>query len=104
MDKEERRKLLRERSSSLEKGVGIAYLILITGALVLALPLTGVISYEEPGSDECVPGYSGCLERTARDYDCEGEGDGPEFVTGPIRVTGSDPFDLDPDDDGFGCE
>lgn len=103
MDRERKTEPLRQRSA-LEKGLGLAYLVVIIGATVLALPLTGVISYEEPGPQECVQGYSGCLEPGVSDYDCEGEGDGPQYVEGPIKVTGSDPFDLDPDDDGYGCD
>lgn len=50
-------------------------------------------------------GYSGCLDPNAEDYDCAGgSGDEPEYVSGPIEVTGSDPFDLDRDGDGSGCE
>jgi hypothetical protein len=103
MDREQRRALLRDRSAR-EKGIGLAYLVLIIGALVLALPLTGVISYDEPASDECAPGYSACLEPEATDYDCADEGNGPRFVESPLRVTGVDPFDLDPDHDGYGCD
>jgi resuscitation-promoting factor RpfB len=56
----------------------------------------------EPSSN-CTPGYSPCLP-PASDYDCAGgTGDGPEY-TGPIRVTGSDPYGLDSDNDGYGCE
>ena len=51
----------------------------------------------------CTPGYSPCLP-PASDYDClGGTGDGPAF-TGFVRVTGSDPYGLDSDGDGFGCE
>jgi hypothetical protein len=67
----------------------------------------------EPGSDTggggaagggCTPGYSPCLT-PASDYDCAGgSGDGPRYVTGPVRVTGSDPYRLDADRDGIGCE
>ena len=103
MDKEERRALLRDRSAR-EKGLGFAYLILIVGAIVLALPLSGVVDYDEPSPEECVPGYSACLDPALGDYDCEGAGDGPGFLDAPLRVTGSDPFDLDPDHDGFGCD
>jgi hypothetical protein len=52
----------------------------------------------------CEPGYSKCLDRSAIDYDCRNEGDGPKYVHSPIRVTGSDPFDLDSNRDGIGCE
>lgn len=51
----------------------------------------------------CTPGYSPCLP-PASDYDCAGgSGNGPEY-TGRVRVTGSDPYDLDRDNDGWGCE
>ncbi len=51
----------------------------------------------------CTPGYSPCLP-PASDYDCRGgSGNGPKY-TGPVRVTGSDPYHLDRDGDGKGCE
>lgn len=53
----------------------------------------------------CHPSYAGvCLDPDAEDYDCEGGGDGPLFVRGPIRVIGDDEYDLDADGDGIGCE
>jgi hypothetical protein len=55
------------------------------------------------GGSSCTAGYSPCLP-PASDYDCSGgSGDGPEY-TGTVRVTGSDPYGLDADHDGFGCE
>ncbi len=55
------------------------------------------------GSANCTPGYSPCLP-PASDYDCEGgSGDGPKY-TGLVHVTGSDPYDLDRDGDGIGCD
>ncbi len=52
----------------------------------------------------CHPSYSGCLKQNAGDYDCAGgSGNGPNY-TGPVQVHGSDPFDLDRDNDGWGCE
>ena len=55
------------------------------------------------GSSSCTPGYSPCLP-PASDYDCEGgSGDGPKY-TGLVHVTGSDPYDLDRDGDGVGCD
>jgi hypothetical protein len=56
------------------------------------------------GSGDCAPGYSGCLDADAYDYDCAGgTGDGPRY-TGTVSVSGSDPFGLDDDGDGTGCE
>lgn len=47
--------------------------------------------------------YEPCLA-PASDYDCAGgSGDGPAY-TGPVRVIGSDPYGLDSDGDGWGCE
>ena len=55
------------------------------------------------GTSNCTPGYSPCLP-PASDYDCSGgSGDGPAY-TGFVRVTGSDPYGLDADNDGYGCE
>ena len=33
-----------------------------------------------------------------------GTGDGSEYAEGPIQVSGSDPYDLDYEDDGIACE
>lgn len=54
-------------------------------------------------TQNCTPGYDPCLA-PASDYDCAGgSGDGPKY-TGFVRVTGSDPYDLDADGDGVACE
>jgi beta-lactam-binding protein with PASTA domain len=57
-------------------------------------------------SRNCDPSYPDvCLDPGAVDYDCAGgSGDGPKYVEGPIRVLAPDPFDLDRDGDGWGCE
>jgi hypothetical protein len=55
------------------------------------------------GSSNCTPGYTPCLP-PASDYDCAGgSGDGPKY-TGLVHVTGSDPYALDVDGDGVGCD
>lgn len=52
----------------------------------------------------CHPSYSGCLKRTASDYDCAGgSGNGP-YYTSKVRVMGPDVFGLDRDGNGWGCE
>ena len=61
---------------------------------------------KETGED-CHPSYEGaCLDPNASDYDCAGgSGDGPEYVEGPIRVVGSDPYELDTGGEpGVACE
>lgn len=59
----------------------------------------------EPEPEQsCTAGYDPCLP-PASDYDCGGgSGNGPEYAYETVRVTGSDPYDLDSDGDGFGCE
>ena len=48
-------------------------------------------------------GYNPCIE-PGPDVDCAGgSGNGPRY-SGPVSVTGSDPYDLDRDGDGRGCE
>jgi hypothetical protein len=60
-------------------------------------------SSDAGASRNCTAGYSPCL-LPASDYDCRGgSGNGPEY-TGPVRVTGSDLYDLDRDGDGKACE
>lgn len=59
---------------------------------------------ETKNTSSCHPSYSGCLKMNAGDYDCaSGSGNGPNY-TGAVQVYGSDPFDLDRDHDGWGCE
>ena len=54
--------------------------------------------------EACTPGYDPCIPK-GPDVDCAGgSGDGPRYVEGPVYVTGSDPYKLDRDHDGVGCE
>jgi hypothetical protein len=54
-------------------------------------------------ADDC-QGYDPCIE-PGDDVDCAGgEGDGPRYVDGPVGVSGSDPYGLDSNTDGVGCE
>jgi hypothetical protein len=60
----------------------------------------------------CHPSYQGgsdaarggCIRSGVGDYDCTRSANGPNYVSGSTRVVGSDPFDLDADNDGIGCE
>ena len=62
------------------------------------------VEEEEEASSGCDPNYSGCVP-IASDVDCEGgSGNGPAYVRGPVRVTGTDIYDLDRDGDGEACE
>ena len=64
---------------------------------------TGRLSRSSAGkrkpSAGCEPGYSPCLPRVA-DLNCS---DIPSSKK-PVRVTGSDPYRLDGDGDGWACE
>jgi hypothetical protein len=67
--------------------------------------VTIVVAKAAPApASNCTPGYSPCLP-PASDYDCAGGGgNGPKYVYGTVTVTGSDPYGLDADHDGIGCE
>lgn len=53
----------------------------------------------------CDPNYEGACVPVASDVDCAGgSGNGPEYVSGPVYVVGSDIYDLDRDGDGTGCD
>jgi hypothetical protein len=60
------------------------------------------------GTQNCTAGYSPCLiYHGGADYDCfGGSGNGPYYTEPGVvyTVTGSDPYDLDADSDGRGCE
>ena len=65
---------------------------------------TSQSSRADDKDSSCDPYYSGCVP-IASDVDCAGgSGNGPAYVNGPVRVVGSDKYDLDRDGDGIACE
>jgi hypothetical protein len=77
---------------------------LIGVMLAAAGTMTGCSDTTQPtsSSSNC-QGYDPCL-RPGSDVDCAGgSGDGPRY-TGFVQVTGDDPYGLDRDGDGTGCE
>jgi endonuclease YncB( thermonuclease family) len=60
---------------------------------------SGTTGASDSGSGSCEPGYSPCLPVTG-DLDCA---DIPASEK-PVHVTGSDPYRLDANGDGLGCE
>jgi hypothetical protein len=91
------------------------------GSLVQSLPVVPPVYGDEGGSasggsatgssagggPNCTPGYSPCLPLGPSDYDCYGGGgDGPAYTKPGVvyRVTGSDPYRLDGNGNGLGCE
>lgn len=94
-------------SQSRRTGAGVAPSSAVT--LVIARALPPPPTTRPPATTpapSCHPSYPGaCLDPTASDYDCAGgSGNGPKYVQGPVTVRPPDPFDLDSDSDGIGCE
>lgn len=54
----------------------------------------------------CDPNYAdACVPAGVPDVDCAGgSGNGPYYITGPVRVIGNDHYGLDGNNDGVGCE
>ena len=77
----------------------------LVSSVITRAPVTKVIvvgTRNEPG---CDPNYSGKCVPIASDVDCGGgSGNGPAYVYGVVKVIGSDIYDLDRDNDGYGCD
>ncbi|AVT33630.1 hypothetical protein C6361_34000 [Plantactinospora sp. BC1] len=72
--------------------------------VVTRKPVTQVVAVGTKETRRCDPNYSGCVP-IASDVDCAGGGgNGPKYVSGPVRVIGDDIYDLDRDGDGYGCD
>jgi resuscitation-promoting factor RpfB len=68
--------------------------------------LVGTRAKPEPApASNCDDNYSGACVPVASDVDCAGgDGDGPAYADGPVRIVGSDVYDLDRDGDGVACD
>ncbi|UQU63366.1 G5 domain-containing protein [Couchioplanes caeruleus] len=76
----------------------------LVGSTVTRRPVTRVIAVGTREEPACDPNYSGCVP-IASDVDCAGgSGNGPAYVDGVVRVIGTDIYDLDRDNDGYGCD
>ena len=60
----------------------------------------------DASSDDCNPHYSDCVPNDPDDVDCWGNGgNGPSYqYTEVSLLDGADPYGLDGDNDGFGCD
>ena len=69
------------------------------------LPVTSGDNGNNGGGSNCNPSYPDiCLQDGIGDYDCAGgSGNGPNYIEGQFRVLPPDPFELDRDKDGIGC-
>ncbi|MDG4803045.1 G5 domain-containing protein [Micromonospora sp. WMMD980] len=74
-------------------------------SVVTRQPVAQVVAVGTKQTRSCDPNYSGACVPIASDVDCSGgSGNGPAYVDGPVRVIGSDIYDLDRDGDGIGCD
>jgi hypothetical protein len=77
----------------------------LVGEVVTRAPVHKVTAIGTKGQSRCDPNYSGACVPIASDVDCAGgSGNGPAYVRGPVKVIGTDIYDLDRDGDGTGCE
>ncbi|HSD55870.1 MAG TPA: G5 domain-containing protein [Candidatus Saccharimonadales bacterium] len=73
----------------------------VTKKPVNEVTLVGSKAAEEAS---CNTNYAGCVPN-ASDVDCAAsDEDGPVYVGGPIKITGTDVYKLDHDNDGVACE
>nr|WP_230416953.1 G5 domain-containing protein [Micromonospora tarapacensis] len=76
----------------------------LVSSVVTRKAVTEVVAKGTKPASRCDPNYTPCVP-IASDVDCAGgDGDGPAYVTGPVKVIGSDIYDLDRDNDGYGCD
>jgi hypothetical protein len=77
----------------------------LVGEVVTTAPITEVTANGTKAERQCDPNYAGACVPIASDVDCAGgSGNGPAYVEGPVKVIGSDIYDLDRDGDGYGCD
>lgn len=72
-------------------------ILLTCSAAAIVISSSAALTPTSPTA--CTPGYAPCLPKSS-DLNC---GDIPEAKK-PVRVTGADPYQLDRDRDGLGCE
>ena len=77
----------------------------LVSSVVTRRPVTKVIAVGTKSEPQCDPNYSGECVPIASDVDCGGgSGNGPAYVYGVVKVIGIDIYDLDRDNDGYGCD
>ena len=69
------------------------------------VPEPVAVAAPAPESNGCDSNYADVCVPIASDVDCAGgSGNGPAYVDGPLRIVGSDIYDLDRDGDGIACD
>jgi hypothetical protein len=72
---------------------------------IMRAPVSRVIVIGTKEASRCDPNYTGACVPIASDVDCAGgSGNGPAYVEGPVRVVGTDIYELDANGDGIGCD
>lgn len=73
--------------------------------LIAAASLWVAVPGSAAHAETCDENYSGACVPVASDVDCAGgNGNGPEYVAGPVYVVGHDIYKLDRDGDGVACD
>lgn len=84
---------------------GVLLLAFVALAAAANAPHAVGQSSDAPLGPECDPNYDLVCVPIASDVDCAGgNGNGPAYVRGPVRVVGRDIYKLDRDGDGYACE
>jgi hypothetical protein len=77
----------------------------LISSVVTKKPVTKVVAIGTMSEPDCDPNYSGECVPIDSDVDCGGgSGNGPSYVYGVVKVVGTDIYDLDRDNDGYGCD
>ncbi|WP_407359246.1 G5 domain-containing protein [Microbacterium sp. LTA6] len=68
-------------------------------------PVAAPVPFAQQGGGDCDSNYADACVPISSDVDCAGgSGNGPDYVQGPVRIVGSDIYDLDRDGDGIACD
>jgi len=73
---------------------------LVLASLIVTATVSSLAAGAQARIAACAPGYAPCLPTTKGDLNCDEIAESKK----PIRVTGGDPYELDRDRDGLGCE
>ena len=91
--------------ASIATKAAILVLLAATGMAMLVAGSEPALAQQVALGPDCDPNYDMACVPIARDVDCAGgNGNGPAYVQGPVRVVGRDIYGLDRNDDGYGCE
>ena len=88
------------------QSMGLAVLAAMAALLTLGVAAAPAAQKSrQVAQSGCDPNYDMACVPIARDVDCAGgNGNGPAYVDGPVRVIGRDIYQLDRDGNGYGCE